>query len=75
MLCGGLVDPGPRPAAGYEWSLLDRLVADDLAAAWDLALRCDPVSAFGGIVAANRTLDAAAAERIAAMLGNAALWG
>jgi phosphoribosylaminoimidazolecarboxamide formyltransferase/IMP cyclohydrolase len=42
-------------------------VADDLAAAWDSALRCDPVSAFGGIVAANRTLDAAAAERIAAI--------
>jgi phosphoribosylaminoimidazolecarboxamide formyltransferase/IMP cyclohydrolase len=41
--------------------------ADDLSAAWDLALRCDPVSAFGGIVAANRTLDAAAAERIAAI--------
>jgi phosphoribosylaminoimidazolecarboxamide formyltransferase/IMP cyclohydrolase len=41
--------------------------ADDLAAAWDLALRCDPVSAFGGIVAANRKLDAAAAERIAAI--------
>jgi phosphoribosylaminoimidazolecarboxamide formyltransferase/IMP cyclohydrolase len=41
--------------------------ADDLAAAWDLALRCDPVSAFGGIVAANRVLDAAAAERIAAI--------
>ena len=31
------------------------------------ALRCDPVSAFGGIVALNRTLDAAAAERIAAI--------
>ena len=42
-------------------------VADDLGAAWDLALRCDPVSAFGGIVAANRTLDAAAAERITAI--------
>ena len=42
-------------------------VAGDLAAAWDLALRCDPVSAFGGIVAANRTLDAAAAERITAV--------
>ena len=39
----------------------------DLASAWDLALRCDPVSAFGGIVAVNRTLDAAAAERIAAI--------
>jgi phosphoribosylaminoimidazolecarboxamide formyltransferase/IMP cyclohydrolase len=37
----------------------------DLAAAWDVALRCDPVSAFGGIVALNRTLDEAAAEKIA----------
>ncbi|WP_135467127.1 bifunctional phosphoribosylaminoimidazolecarboxamide formyltransferase/IMP cyclohydrolase [Crenalkalicoccus roseus] len=42
-------------------------VADTLAAAWDAALRCDPVSAFGGIVAANRPLDAAAAERITAI--------
>ena len=42
-------------------------VADTLAEAWDLALRCDPVSAFGGIVAVNRTLDAPAAERIAAL--------
>jgi phosphoribosylaminoimidazolecarboxamide formyltransferase/IMP cyclohydrolase len=41
--------------------------ADGLAEAWDLALRCDPVSAFGGIVAANRLLDAAAAERITAI--------
>ncbi len=39
----------------------------DLAAAWEKALACDPVSAFGGIVAANRPLDAAAAERIAAI--------
>lgn len=42
-------------------------MANDLAGAWDLALRCDPVSAFGGIVAANRKLDAAAAEKIAAI--------
>ena len=39
--------------------------ARTLAEAWDLALRCDPTSAFGGIVAVNRTLDADAAERIA----------
>ena len=38
-----------------------------LDAAWDAALRCDPVSAFGGIVAVNRALDAATAERIAAI--------
>lgn len=41
--------------------------AADLATAWDLALRCDPVSAFGGIVAVNRTLDEAAATKIAAI--------
>ncbi len=39
----------------------------DLTTAWEAALRCDPVSAFGGIVAVNRTLDGAAAERIAAI--------
>ncbi|MBI1868930.1 MAG: bifunctional phosphoribosylaminoimidazolecarboxamide formyltransferase/IMP cyclohydrolase [Methylocystis sp.] len=35
-----------------------------LAEAYRKALRCDPVSAFGGIVAANRKLDAAAAQEI-----------
>jgi phosphoribosylaminoimidazolecarboxamide formyltransferase/IMP cyclohydrolase len=39
--------------------------AGSLAAAWDMALRCDPVSAFGGIIALNRVLDAETAERIA----------
>lgn len=42
-------------------------IGDDLAGAWDRALLCDPVSAFGGIVAANRILDAAAAEKITAI--------
>ncbi len=32
--------------------------------AWRLALRCDPVSAFGGIVALNRTLDRETADAI-----------
>jgi len=41
--------------------------AASLAEAWDLAFRCDPVSPFGGIVAVNRTLDASAAEKIAAI--------
>ena len=41
--------------------------AASMAEAWELALRCDPVSAFGGIVALNRTLDAAAATKIAAI--------
>ena len=38
---------------------------DDLAQAWQSALACDPVSAFGGIVALNRELDEAAARAIA----------
>jgi phosphoribosylaminoimidazolecarboxamide formyltransferase/IMP cyclohydrolase len=33
--------------------------------AWEKALACDPVSAFGGIVAVNRPLDAATAAAIA----------
>jgi phosphoribosylaminoimidazolecarboxamide formyltransferase/IMP cyclohydrolase len=38
--------------------------ADGLAEAYRNALACDPVSAFGGIVALNRTLDAEAAAEI-----------
>jgi phosphoribosylaminoimidazolecarboxamide formyltransferase/IMP cyclohydrolase len=38
--------------------------ADTLAEAYEKALRCDPVSAFGGIVALNRALDAEAARKI-----------
>ncbi|MEP5514273.1 MAG: bifunctional phosphoribosylaminoimidazolecarboxamide formyltransferase/IMP cyclohydrolase [Bauldia litoralis] len=37
---------------------------DSLSDAYARALRCDPVSAFGGIVALNRPLDAAAATEI-----------
>ena len=37
---------------------------DTLKQAYEKALRCDPVSAFGGIVAVNRLLDAEAAEEI-----------
>lgn len=39
-------------------------VGASLVEAYGLALRCDPVSAFGGIVALNRPIDAAAAEAI-----------
>jgi phosphoribosylaminoimidazolecarboxamide formyltransferase/IMP cyclohydrolase len=38
--------------------------ADDLATAYDRALATDPMSAFGGIVALNRTCDAATAEEV-----------
>jgi phosphoribosylaminoimidazolecarboxamide formyltransferase / IMP cyclohydrolase len=37
---------------------------DGLAEAYRKALACDPVSAFGGVVALNRTLDAGAARAI-----------
>jgi phosphoribosylaminoimidazolecarboxamide formyltransferase/IMP cyclohydrolase len=39
--------------------------ASRLSEAWELALRCDPVSAFGGIVAVNRALDEETAAAIA----------
>ncbi len=38
--------------------------ATDISSAWDRALACDPESAFGGIVAVNRVLDAATAAKI-----------
>jgi len=38
--------------------------AETLIEAHALAIRCDPVSAFGGVVAANRPVDAQTAERI-----------
>jgi phosphoribosylaminoimidazolecarboxamide formyltransferase/IMP cyclohydrolase len=38
---------------------------DDLSIAYARALACDPVSAFGGIIAINRELDAATAAEIA----------
>ena len=41
--------------------------AATLSEAWERALRCDPTSAFGGIIAVNRTLDGPTAERIAAI--------
>ncbi|MBX3664778.1 MAG: bifunctional phosphoribosylaminoimidazolecarboxamide formyltransferase/IMP cyclohydrolase [Burkholderiales bacterium] len=39
-------------------------VAADVAAAYDKAFATDPTSAFGGIIAVNRALDAAAAQAI-----------
>ncbi len=39
--------------------------ASTLVEAYKLALRCDPISAFGGIVACNRKLDGATASELA----------
>jgi len=41
-------------------------IADDLASAYQRALECDERSAFGGIVAVNRPLDAVTVERMVA---------
>ena len=40
-------------------------VGETLKEAYERALACDPQSAYGGIIAANRTIDAATAEAIA----------
>ena len=39
-------------------------IADDIATAWERAHACDPTSAFGGVVALNRPVDAGLVERI-----------
>jgi phosphoribosylaminoimidazolecarboxamide formyltransferase/IMP cyclohydrolase len=39
-------------------------VADGLASAYEKALACDPMSAFGGVIALNRNVERALAERL-----------
>ncbi len=39
-------------------------IADDISAAYEKALACDPMSAFGGVIALNRPVDKALAERL-----------
>lgn len=61
-------DLGPDPAVVIvkHANPCGAAVADDLTAAYDRAYRCDPRSAFGGIVAANRPIDEATAEAMVA---------
>ena len=40
-------------------------LAENLAAAYDKAYECDPVSAFGSVIAVNRIVDVPLAERVA----------
>ncbi len=56
---------GPAVAIIKHANPCGAAIGISLRAAWDKALACDPVSAFGGIVAVNRPLDAATAEAIA----------
>ena len=39
-------------------------VAEDIGDAYERALACDPLSAFGGVIAVNRSVDRALAERL-----------
>ncbi len=39
-------------------------IDDSLRGAWDKALRCDPISAFGSVIAVNRPVDRETAQRI-----------
>ena len=39
-------------------------IAGDIAGAYEKALACDPLSAFGGVIALNRPVDKALAERL-----------
>ena len=56
---------GPRPSSSSNTPILAASPkARTLVEAYAKALRCDPVSAFGGIVALNRKLDADAAREI-----------
>jgi phosphoribosylaminoimidazolecarboxamide formyltransferase / IMP cyclohydrolase len=42
-------------------------VAETLVGAYKLALRCDPVSSFGSVIAVNRVVDEAAAEEMSGL--------
>jgi phosphoribosylaminoimidazolecarboxamide formyltransferase / IMP cyclohydrolase len=61
-----LAELGERPAAVIvkHANPCGAAVGETLAEAYDKALTCDPVSAFGGIVALNGAVDAELAEKI-----------
>ena len=63
----GEFDPGEAPAVAIikHANPSGVAVADTLVEAYRQALACDPVSAFGGIIALNQTLDGETAEEIA----------
>lgn len=62
----GSVEAGDKPAVAIikHANPCGVAVADDFITAYQNALACDPVSAFGGIVALNGNLDAATAKEI-----------
>jgi len=61
-----VLDYAPQPAAAIvkHMNPCGLAVAGDIATAYRMAYECDKVSAFGGIVAVNQTLDRSTAEQI-----------
>ncbi|HYG30551.1 MAG TPA: bifunctional phosphoribosylaminoimidazolecarboxamide formyltransferase/IMP cyclohydrolase [Allosphingosinicella sp.] len=66
-LVGEFRDAGPACVIVKHANPCGAAVGADLLGAYREALACDPVSAFGGIVAVNAPLDVAAAEAISAI--------
>ena len=78
LLAGSILAPAPRaPAASFDCAkaatTTEQLICGDpqlsqldgqLAQAYRRALEADPVSAFGGVIGVNRTVDAAAADEM-----------
>ena len=64
-----LVEEYERPAAAIikHTNPCGLALGEDLAEAYRKAYECDPTSAYGGVVAVNRPLDAATAEQIASI--------
>ncbi len=56
--------PGPAVAIIKHAQPCGIAIADDIATAHQRAHDCDPVSAFGGVIAANRTVTAAMANTV-----------
>jgi len=56
--------PQPAVAIVKHMNPCGLAVAQDAATAYRMAYKCDTVSAFGGVVAVNRSLDRATAEQI-----------
>ncbi len=59
--------PGPAVVIVKHNNPCGVSLGDDLASAYLRAMACDPVSAFGGVYAVNRTVDLALAEHLAQM--------
>ena len=69
LLCLSPFAFSPRPAVCIvkHTTPCGLAVADSLEHAYEKALRCDPVSAFGSVIAVNRPVDAGTASRMSGL--------